>query len=188
VPQRGDRVDALIGQVLPGTHSEVEFFRDLTGWLATSIAPQTPVPADANTYLAQLTGDCSVRANIFETVAERLGVPVQNVAFQDVPYQGQHAGVEVAVAGHWLFFDPTTGVYLAWRGTKEPLSLPEARAHPARVQVMESTSVHWRGVWSAQHDFTYVPAPADILRWHGRIAFDLRYTYLQAPEHMSDPG
>ncbi len=188
VPHAGDRVDALIGQLLPGTRSGVEFFQDLTGWLATSIAPQVREDGDANSFLAQLAGDCTVRSTIFETVADRLGIPVQTVALHNVPIQGSHEADEVALHGRWYFFDPTTGVYLARKGETDPLGLPEARAHARGVEILESTSPHWRGVWSAQRDFTYSPAPADLLRVHGRSAFLLHYTYLHAPVTISGPN
>src|SRR3712207_1495090 len=49
-PRYGDRVDALIKQMAPGTRDPVVFFRNLNGWLATSIAPRVPVFTNVNVY------------------------------------------------------------------------------------------------------------------------------------------
>jgi hypothetical protein len=188
LPQVGDKVDALIRQLLPGTRSGGEFFEDLSGWLSTSIAPRVRGPGDASTFLAQRAGDCTVRSTIFQTVAERLGIAVHTVALHHVPFQENHEADEVDLHGHWSFFDPTSGVYLVDRGGTAPLGLREARAHPARAQLMESTRPLFLGRWSTERHFVYAPAPADLLRWHGHRAFELHYTYFVAPAVISGPN
>lgn len=187
-PAHGDKVDALIRQIAPHTGSPSEFFEDLTGWLATSVAPQPRGPGAANSFLAGLRGDCTVRSTIFETIALRLGFQVQTVALYKVPFQGGHEADEVAIGGRWRFFDPTSGIYLVRHGTKTPLGLPEARARPAGVDIMETTSAHFVGRWSAQRHFDFVPAPDNILRWRGRHAFDLHHTYFVSPMVISGPN
>lgn len=188
VPHFGDRVDALIRQLAPYTHSATEFFTDLAGWLATSIAPHVRGPGDANTFLVQLAGDCTVRSTIFETVALRMGFQVQTVALHHVPYQLSHEADEVALGGRWAFFDPTTGVYLARRGNTQPLGLLEARAHSGRTQVMMTASPHWVGAWSQGRHFTFMAAPSDVLRYHGRTGFLLHQTYFVCPAVIMGPN
>jgi transglutaminase-like putative cysteine protease len=187
-PQVGDKVDALIRQLLPHTRSAVDFFQDLTGWLSTSVAPQTPAPGDANSFLASLRGDCTVRSRIFQAVALRMGIPVQTVALYKVPFQGGHEAVEVAIGGRWRFFDPTSGIGLVHRRTKAPLGLNEARARPDRVEIMQTTQPHFVGRWSPVRHFIFTPAPENILRWRGRRAFDLRHTYLVSPARIFGPN
>jgi hypothetical protein len=187
VPHTGDRVDTLIQQLLPATRSGVEFFQNLTAWIATSFAPNARGPGDANYWLGQLAGDCTVRSLVWQSIAERMGIAVQTVGFAQVPYQGGHTADEVRLGGHWYFFDATTGSYLAGPRHTTPLELLAARSL-AHTRVMESTAPLWRGHWSTQRHFTFVAATQNLVTWQHRPAFLLHYTYIVAPAQILGPS
>lgn len=188
-PRFGDRVDALIGQLAPGTRDASTFYRNLTGWLSASIAPRVPQWAGPNTYLSQLNGDCTVRAHVFQAVAQRLGTPVHIVVLSGVPYQGQHMAVEVLAGRGWQFFDPTSGVYLTAKRDRRhtPLSLFQARALGRGALVMDSTGPLMLGAWNPARAFKYLPAKGNLVRYHGNPAFNLAATYFAAPALVRPP-
>ena len=187
-PRVGDRVDALIRHIAPVTRDGITFFKYLNGWISTTIAPRVPTTTNVNVMLTQLAGDCTVRAAIFQAVAQRLGFRVQIVVFSNVPYQGKHMAIEVAVRGRWHFFDPSSGIYLAYRrNLRLPFGLPQARSVYKMVIIMDCVAPLYGGSWSAQRTFAYRPATQNIATYLGRPAFNLRHTYFFAPMVQQGP-
>lgn len=188
-PRFGDRVDALIGQLAPKTRDASTFYRNLNGWLSASISPRVPQWVGPNTYLTQLNGDCTVRAHIFQAVAQRLGTPVHLIIFSGVPYQGQHMAVEVLAGRGWQFFDPTSGIYLSAKRDRRhtPLGLFQARALGRGALVMDSTGPLLLGAWNKARVFKYLPARVNLVRYHGNPAFNLQATYFIAPAVVRPP-
>ncbi len=178
-PVHGDLVDRLIVQLAPRAHDPSVFFQRLAAWTSASPGAENAgsLGADANRQLADMVGDCTVRANIFRTVAGRLHFSTRYVGLSNIPFQLTHSTVEVAWGRAWHYFDPTTGIHLARPGRNEALSLSAARWRWPDVTMVSPVIRRFQHRWSSQTSYRFEPLREGRITYHGRNAYDLLRTY-----------
>jgi hypothetical protein len=178
-PAHGDLVDRLISQLAPRAHDPAVFFQRLAAWTSESVGAENAgsLGADANRQLADLVGDCTVRANIFRTVAGRLGFSTRYVGLSNIPFQLTHSTVEVSWGRAWHYFDPTTGIHLARAGRSEALSLSAARWRWPDVTMVSPVIRRFQHRWSGQTAYRFQQLREGRITYRGRNAYDLLRTY-----------
>lgn len=181
----------LIKSIESKSKSDIEFFKNLNGWIFNSYSykykkEHIPKTAEMEYLLGFFYAQCGYRDFLIQQISREKNIPSRRINFFHVPYQMGHTATEIKINDQWKFFDSTTGVYFTSKENKI-LSISEARKLYPNVKAYQAegkSPIPKNSGWRQKYNYSYKEIPLKTKFIHPvnkkTVIMDLEKTYFDS--------